>query len=74
MHHLSISNLFNSTPPHMQENKIEGIKIKVIFKVSYFYDHLGLFSLTYQLTWFLGESVVIAEDEKLWTKLRRSSS
>lgn len=34
MHHQSISNLFNSTPPHIQENKIEGIKIKVIFKIS----------------------------------------
>lgn len=35
MHHWSISKLFNSSLPYMQENKIEVIKIQVIFKSSY---------------------------------------
>lgn len=56
----------------MQNNKIEVIKMKMIKENLCI--HGFFFSLMYQLILFFWESMVIAEGEKLQTKLRRSSS
>lgn len=57
----------------MQNNKIEVIKMKMI-KENLCIHGFFFFSLMYQLIFFFWESMVIAEGEKLQTKLRRSSS